>query len=103
MNEEAVRLALSWNPPVVPVSCPRQDILPRKRAVRLILPYTSRWKGLAGKLTKLSESWASMFTEFGFSFAVTVTFRKGGRPLLQSVRLPVSPDLLVFREVSDVN
>ncbi len=68
--------------------------------MRIVLPYTERWNGLAKKLKELQELYDHTFLQQGFKFKTQVAFRRGDKPLCFNVRYPVAADLNVFREVA---
>jgi hypothetical protein len=94
-----VQKALNWTPKLIPVSCCAEPPVVVDRVLRLILPYTERWRGLAPKLRQLVQMWSSTFHELGFELVVSLSFRRGGISLSQALRLQVQPDLHVLQQV----
>jgi len=99
LSREALSAALTWAPKIIPCSGVREAPV-RIKPVRLFLPFTSRWKGLAGKLKSLDEEWGYIFRRLGFVFRTQIAFCRGDMPLSAGVRFPVDANLDIFREVA---
>ena len=98
VSEAAIRAASSWAPKLPPLEGLVNHITTQRRVVRVILPYTERWEGLAQKLKNLQKVWEGTFEKLRFKIVVQVAFCKGGKQLVHSLRFPVKPDLHVYRQ-----
>ncbi len=98
LDPGVVSAAEAWTPVCVPVSGVQLEIK-RQRVVRIILPYTMRWLGLAAKLQEIDSKWCPVLRSLGFDIRVQVSFRRGGQSLASLVNICVEPDLHVYRQV----
>jgi hypothetical protein len=99
LSEDVVARALEWQPKIVPVSGVQLSPSTVRRVLRLVLPFSKRCLGLAGKLQDLSLSWKHVFERMGFQFDLAIVWSRGNRPLKQTVCLPVALDLHVLKQV----
>jgi hypothetical protein len=98
LSPSVVASAAAWQPKILLRSCSVID-RPVVRIVRLVLPYSERWRGINSKLQALLRLWSAHLREGGFELRIGVTFARGARPLWQLVRARVAPDMHVFSSV----
>ena len=73
------------------------------RIIRLILPYSLKWSGLAAKVRAVEQVWQHLMLEAGFACRVQVCFSKGGLPIWQLLRNRVHPCLFWLKALRDVD
>jgi hypothetical protein len=56
------------------------------RVIRLVLPFSERWRGISNELRTLKSKWAASFARLGFNIDVGICFAKGTRALFSLVR-----------------
>ena len=98
LASESVDLAARWVPKVIPCTFRAEPVVGPK-IVRLVLPFTTKWQGLARTLRSLELQWSSELQKHGFVVHVGVTFKRGSAPLHCLVKHEISPSLHVFRSL----
>lgn len=98
LDEAVIRAASKWVPKLVPISGIQAAPIPTVRVVRLVLPYTRRWNGLAAKLEELHNVYQSTFLKLNFVFRTQLSWSRGGQALCNSVKLQVPTSLHVFQQ-----
>jgi hypothetical protein len=105
LDESIFRMAESWQPSILPgsgrhlVPCREQQY----RIIRLILPFSRRWVGLASKLHVLQSKWEQFLALIGVNIRLQVSFRKGGQALTSIVNVAIAPCLNVYRQAGVFN
>ncbi len=103
LQESIVAAAEAWTPRIVP-SCVSFVELERvySRPIRLVLPYSSRLRGLSNAIARHDKEWQDSFCLRQFPFRIQLSWARGGRPLWQLARLRVDPHLEVYRAFRSV-
>jgi hypothetical protein len=98
-----VSKACAWQPKGVCVQIPGITKPPTRPVVRLILPWSCRWRGFVREFMQLTNEWKGHLDAIGWSFDFSISFASSGKPLKQMVNFRVEPSLHVFRKVAAIN
>ena len=101
LSADVVEAALKWTPKIIPSSGVDVSGEPRHAVLRLVLPCSDRYVGLARELNDLAKAWSGVFESLGlgFRFRFAIAWSRGAKPLWQRLRLPIAPDVAVLQHV----
>ncbi len=103
LSGKVLSLAESWQTKVVPTSGVQVGVSTEPvRALRLILPFTARWDGVASKIRSLNTHWRQLLLAAGLNCTASVTFKRGSKPLWMLARSRVAPDFDLLKKVRTV-
>ena len=105
MDSEIIRSTVRWVPPIGDISSHVVALEPPDpcRIVRLILPFSRKWSGLAQKVAAIVSLWQSNLLSVGLNVRVQVSYSSGGVPLWSLLRARVSPNLKLMQAFRSSN